>query len=55
MRDATLVCRGNCVGQGNPHVQELLERHAVRWDELGERLPFDQLHCQEQDAVLLFD
>ena len=55
MGDAPLVCRANCVGQRNRDVQQLFERHALRRDELGQRLPLDQLHRQEQDAVLLLD
>ena len=37
------------------HVEEPVEGHATVWDELGKRLPFDELHGDEVGAALFLD
>ena len=55
MGDTPLVCGADGVGQRDAHLQQLVERHALPADDLGQRLADHQLHRQEGHAVLLVD
>jgi hypothetical protein len=55
MGDTPLVRGADGIRQRNRHLQPLIERHPLARDDLRQRLPLDQLHRHEQDAVLLLD
>jgi hypothetical protein len=53
--DALLVGRGQSVREGRSDRHQALDRHPALGDELVERLPLDELHGQEVDALGLLD
>ena len=51
MRDLLLVRRGERIGQRHGELEEARQRQPARRDQRVERLPLDELHRQEADAV----
>ena len=55
MDDALVVGGGESLGERRRDLEDPLDRHPALGDELVERLPLDELHGQEVDAVGLLD
>jgi hypothetical protein len=55
MRDPTAMGGADGVGQGDRNAEEIFERHAARRDVVRERAALDELHRDEDDALVLFD
>ena len=51
MGDALLVGGSDGIGQSDGDVQEVIKRKAFLGDALAERLPLDELHGEEVEAV----
>jgi hypothetical protein len=51
MRDLFLVRRAQGIGERQRNLQEVRHRHPARQDQVVQRAPIHQLHCQEAHAV----
>ena len=55
MRDAALVRRADRIGERDAEREHAIERHAVRGNQVAERLSVDQLQREDRDAVDVLD